>query len=134
MKIQNRYVEPIIKFIDGINLRARKSLGRTKLKEKLTNKNEALVKDQTAIIDEFDGWTDREKGQFTTTNKEMNEAINELLTQEIEITYNSPFRKDFVEALENYDEDLSGNNADMYAVLYETLVEELEGTQNKEEK
>ena len=129
MKIQNRHVEPIIKFIDGINLKGRKSLGRTKLKEKLTNKNEALVKDQTAIIDEFDGWTDREKGQFTTTNKEMNEAINELLTQEIEITYNSPFRKDFVEALENYDEDLSGNNADMYAVLYEQLVEE-----NKEEK
>ena len=129
MKIQNRHVEPIIKFIDGINLKGRKSLGRTKLKEKLTNKNEALVKDQTAIIDEFDGWTDREKGQFTTTNKEMNEAINELLTQEIEITYNSPFRKDFVEALENYDEDLSGNDADMYAVLYEQLVEE-----NKEEK
>ena len=126
MKIQNRHVEPIIKFIDGINLKGRKSLGRTKLKEKLTNKNETLVKDQTAIIDEFDGWADREKGQFTTTNKEMNEAINELLTQEIEITYNSPFRKDFVEALENYDEDLSGNDADMYAVLYEQLVEENE--------
>ena len=59
MKIQNRHVGPIIKFIDGINLKGRKSLGRTKLKEKLTNKNEALVKDQTAIIDEFDGWTDR---------------------------------------------------------------------------
>lgn len=129
MKIQNRHVEPIIKFIDGINLKGRKSLGRTKLKEKLTDKNEVLIKDQTTIIDEFDGWTDREKGQFTTTNKEMNEAINELLTQEIEITYNSPFRKDFVEALENYDEDLSGNDADMYAVLYEQLVEE-----NKEEK
>ena len=129
MKIQNRHVEPIIKFIDGINLKGRKSLGRTKLKEKLTDKNEVLIKDQTTIIDEFGGWTDREKGQFTTTNKEMNEAINELLTQEIEITYNSPFRKDFVEALENYDEDLSGNNADMYAVLYEQLVEE-----NKEEK
>ena|SRR5690625_2907675 len=129
MRIQNRHVEPIIKFIDGINLKGRKSLGRTKLKEKLTDKNEVLIKDQTAIINEFDGWTDREKGQFTTTNKEMNEAINELLTQEIEITYNSPFRKDFVEALENYDEDLSGNDADMYAVLYEQLVEE-----NKEEK
>ena len=126
MKIQNKDIQPLIKFIDGINLKGRKSLGRTKLKEKLTNKNETLVKDQTAIIDEFDGWTDREKGQFTTTNKEMNEAINELLTQEIEITYNSPFRKDFVEALENYDEDLSGNNADMYAVLYEQLVEEKE--------
>ena len=126
MKIQNRHVEPIIKFIDGINLKGRKSLGRTKLKEKLTDKNEVLIKDQTTIIDEFDGWTDREKGQFTTTNKEMNEAINELLTQEIEITYNSPFRKDFVDALENYDEDLSGNNADMYAVLYEQLVEEKE--------
>ena len=129
MRIQNRHVEPIIKFIDGINLKGRKSLGRTKLKEKLTDKNEVLIKDQTAIINEFDGWTDREKGQFTTTNKEMNEAINELLTQEIEITYNSPFRKDFVDALENYDEDLSGNDADMYAVLYEQLVEE-----NKEEK
>ena len=129
MKIQNRHVEPIIKFIDGINLKGRKSLGRTKLKEKLTDKNEVLIKDQTTIIDEFDGWTDREKGQFTTTNKEMNEAINELLTQEIEITYNSPFGKDFVDALENYDEDLSGNDADMYAVLYEQLVEE-----NKEEK
>lgn len=129
MRIQNRHVEPIIKFIDGINLKGRKSLGRTKLKEKLTDKNKVLIKDQTAIINEFDGWTDREKGQFTTTNKEMNEAINELLTQEIEITYNSPFRKDFVEALENYDEDLSGNDADMYAVLYEQLVEE-----NKEEK
>ena len=129
MKIQNRHVEPIIKFIDGISLKGRKSLGRTKLKEKLTDKNEVLIKDQTAIIDEFDGWTDKEKGQFTTANKEMNEAINELLTQEIEITYNSPFRKDFVEALKNYDEDLSGNDADMYAVLYEQLVEE-----NKEEK
>ena len=129
MKIQNRHVEPIIKFIDGINLKGRKSLGRTKLKEKLADKSEVLIKDQTAIIDEFDGWTDKEKGQFTTANKEMNEAINELLTQEIEITYNSPFRKDFVEALENYDEDLSGNDADMYAVLYEQLVEE-----NKEEK
>ena len=129
MRIQNRHVEPIIKFIDGINLKGRKSLGRTKLKEKLTDKNEVLIKDQTAIINEFDGWTDREKGQFTTTNKEMNEAINELLTQEIEITYNSPFGKDFVDALENYDEDLSGNDADMYAVLYEQLVEE-----NKEEK
>ena len=126
MRIQNRHVEPIIKFIDGINLKGRKSLGRTKLKEKLTDKNKVLIKDQTAIINEFDGWTDREKGQFTTTNKEMNEAINELLTQEIEITYNSPFRKDFVEALENYDEDLSGNDADMYAVLYEQLVEENE--------
>ena len=129
MKIQNRHVEPIIKFIDGINLKGRQSLGRTKLKEKLTDKNEVLIKDQTTIIDEFDGWTDREKGQFTTTNKEMNEAINELLTQEIEITYNSPFGKDFVDALENYDGDLSGNDADMYAVLYEQLVEE-----NKEEK
>ena len=129
MRIQNRHVEPIIKFIDGINLKGRKSLGRTKLKEKLTDKNEVLIKDQTAIINEFDGWTDREKGQFTTTNKEMNEAINELLTQEIEITYNSPFGKDFVDALENYDGDLSGNDADMYAVLYEQLVEE-----NKEEK
>ena len=126
MKIKNGQISTIINFLDGMKLKGRQSLGRTKLKEKLTKQMEVYGNDQTAVIDEFDGWVDKEKGQFTTENKELNEALSDLALEEVEITYNTPFKKDFVELLENYDEDLSGNNADMYAVLYEQLVEEKE--------
>ena len=130
MKIQNRNINPTKQFLDNLSLKGRESLGRTTLKEKLQAMNEVVTKDQMAIIDEFDGWTDKDKGQFVTSNKELNEAINELLNQEVEVTYNSPFRKDFVEALENYDEELSGADADVYALLFEQLIEE----ENEEEK
>ena len=129
MKLLNGQINSIIQFIDGLNLQGRESLGRTKLKEKLTAKNEEVTADQVEIIDEFEGWSNKEKGQFVNTNTAMNEAINALLLQESEVEYNSPFKKDFAEALENYDGDLSGTDADMYAVLYDQLVEE-----NKEEK
>ena len=124
MKIQNKDIQPLITFLDTIKVGGRKSLGRTKLKEKLTKQMEVYGNDQTAVIDEFDGWVDKEKGQFTTENKELNEALSDLALEEVEITYNSPFKKDFVELLENYEEELDGANADAYAKLYEKLVEE----------
>ena len=124
MKIQNKDIQPLITFLDTIKVGGRKSLGRTKLKEKLTKQMEVYGNDQTAVIDEFDGWVDKEKGQFTTENKELNEALSDLALEEVEITYNTPFKKDFVELLENYEEELDGANADAYAKLYEKLVEE----------
>lgn len=124
MKIQNKDIQPLITFLDTIKVGGRKSLGRTKLKEKLTKQMEIYGNDQTAVIDEFDGWVDKEKGQFTTENKELNEALSDLALEEVEITYNTPFKKDFVELLENYEEELDGTNADAYAKLYEKLVEE----------
>ena len=124
MKIKNGQISTIINFLDGMKLKGRQSLGRTKLKEKLTKQMEVYGNDQTAVIDEFDGWTDKETGHFTTENKELNKALNDLALEEIEITYNSPFKKDFVELLENYEEELDGANADAYAKLYEKLVEE----------
>ena len=124
MKIQNKDIQPLITFLDTIKVGGRKSLGRTKLKEKLTKQMEVYGNDQTAVIDEFDGWADKEKGQFTTENKELNEALSDLALEEVEITYNTPFKKDFVELLENYEEELDGANADAYAKLYEKLVEE----------
>ena len=124
MKLQNKDIQPLITFLDTIKVGGRKSLGRTKLKEKLTKQMEVYGNDQTAVIDEFDGWVDKEKGQFTTENKELNEALSDLALEEVEITYNTPFKKDFVELLENYEEELQGKNADAYAILYEKLVEE----------
>lgn len=126
MKILNGQINSIIQFLDDLNLKGRESLGRTKLKEKLTSKNEEVTADQIEIIDEFGGWSDKDKGQFINTDTEMNEAINALLLQESEVEYNSPFKKDFAKALENYDGDLSGTDADMYAVLYEQLITEKE--------
>ena len=126
MKIKNGQISTIINFLNGMKLKGRQSLGRTKLKEKLAEKNEEVTADQVEIIDEFEGWSDKEKGQFVNTNKEMNEAINTLLLQESEVEYNSPFKKDFAEVLENYDGDLSGTDADVYAVLYEQLITEKE--------
>ena len=124
MKLINKDIQLIVKFLDTIKVGGRKSLGRTKLKEKLTKQMEVYGNDQTAVIDEFDGWADKEKGQFTTENKELNEALSDLALEEVEITYNTPFKKDFVELLENYEEELDGANADAYAKLYEKLVEE----------
>ena len=124
MKLQNKDIQPLINFLNTIKVGGRKSLGRTKLKEKLTKQMEVYGNDQTAVIDEFDGWVDKEKGQFTTENKELNEALSDLALEEVEITYNTPFKKDFVELLENYEEELDGANADAYAKLYEKLVEE----------
>ena len=124
MKLQNKDIRPLINFLNTMKVGGRKSLGRTKLKEKLTKQLEVFGNDQTAVIDEFDGWTDKETGHFTTENKELNKALNDLALEEIEITYNSPFKKDFIEFLENYGEELDGANADAYAKLYEKLVEE----------
>lgn len=126
MKLQNKDIQPIITFLDTIKVGGRKSLGRTKLKEKLTEQREQYSKDQVTIIDEFDGWTNKDEGYFTKENSEMNQALNDLLIEEFELTYNSPFKKDFIELLENYEEEIDGTNADAYAKLYEKLVEENE--------
>ena len=126
MKIKNGQINTIINFLDGMKLKGRQSLGRTKLKEKLAEKNELFAKDQQAIIEEYDAWLDKEQLQYKLPNEEAKETMNDLLNQEVEITYNSPFRKDFVKALEDYEGDLEGINADAYALLYEKLIEEKE--------
>ena len=124
MKIKNGQISTIINFLDGMKLKGRQSLGRTKLKEKLTEKNELFAKDQQEIIDEYDAWMDKEKLQYKLPDEEARETMNDLLNQEVEITYNSPFHKDFIKALEDYEGDLEGINADAYALLYEKLIEE----------
>src|SRR5690625_2786513 len=126
MKIKNNQIGVIFSFLDTMSLKGRKSLGRSKLKEKLAEKNELFVKDQQAIIDEYDAWTDKENLQYKLPDEEARETMKDLLEQEVEITYNSPFRKDFVKALEDYEGGLEGINADAYALLYEKLIEEKE--------
>lgn len=126
MIIKNAQIGTIINFLDTMSLKGRQSLGRTKLKEKLSVKNELFGKDQQEIIDEYEAWIDKERLQYKLPNDEAQETMKDLLEQEVEITYNSPFRKDFVKALEEYEGDLEGHHADAYALLYEKLIEEKE--------
>ena len=126
MKIKNIYVKPVLEFLDTLNLSGLSSIGRTKLKEKLMEHNYELVKDQNTIIDEYEGWIDKEKGEFTTQNPELLSAINQLFNEEVEIAYDSPFKQDFVQALKEDKTKWSGVDADAYALLYEELIEATE--------
>ena len=126
MNIKNGQLNLIINFLDTMTLKGRQSLGRTKLKEKISKQVEVFGKDQQEIIDEYEAWTDKDKLQYKLPHDEARETMKDLLEQEVEITYNSPFHKDFVKALEDYEGDLEGINADAYALLYEKLIEEKE--------
>lgn len=121
MKLKNGELMPTIKFLDGMKLKGKSSLGRTKFKEEIGKKIDELTKDQKAIIDEFDGWTDKEKGLYTQKDAELNGTMDDLLNSEITVDFDSPFKVDFAAALESYDEELSGADAEVYAVLYKNL-------------
>lgn len=124
MQVKNSELNTYIDFLDKLKLKGKASIGRTNLIQAIAKHLETLVKNQTTIIEEFDAWIDKEEGRYHNDNSELNEAMHELLIQDIEIEFNSPFKKDLAEALENYDEELSGQDALVYANLYENLLEE----------
>src|SRR5699024_11572999 len=96
---------------------------RTKLKQAFVKKLEEFGKDQVEIIDEFDAWKDKEKGTYHNDIDKLNEAMKILLNDEVEINFDSPFKQDLIAALENYDEELSGTNAEIFGRLYLALTE-----------
>src|SRR5699024_9827338 len=124
MKVRNGELKIYMDFLDDLKLPNKASLGRTKLKQTYAEKVEELGKDQVEIIDEYDAWKDKEKGAYHNDNTELNEAMTLLLNDNVEVDFKSPFKKDLIAALENYDEELSGVNAEVYANLYENLTEE----------
>ena|SRR5699024_5003162 len=126
MKVRNGELNVYINFLNEMKLPNKASLGRTKLKQAFAEKVEEFGKDQVEIIDEFDAWKDKERGTYHSDIDSLNEAMTLLLNDNVEIEFKSPFKKDLTEALENYDGELSGANAEVYAKLYENLVEENE--------
>lgn len=126
MQVKNGEILVYVNFLNEMKLKGKASIGRTNLIQALSEKSEELVKNQTVIIDEFDGWTDKDKGTFKQDNEELNSAMNDLLVQEVKVDFESPFKANLLESLEDYDEELSGANAEVYANLYENLVEENE--------
>ena len=124
MQIKNGEILVYLNFLNEMKLKGKASIGRTNLIQVLSEKSEELAKNQIVIIDEFDGWKDKDKGTFKQDNEELNSAMNDLLTQEVKIDFESPFKSNLLESLEGYDEELSGQSAVIYARLYEFLIKE----------
>lgn len=122
MQIKSGEILVYLNFLNEMKLKGKASIGRTNLIQVLSEKSEELAKNQTVIIDEFDGWKDKDKGTFKQDNEELNSAMNDLLAQEVKIDFESPFKSNLLESLEGYDEELSGQSAVIYARLYEFLI------------
>ena len=126
MQVRNGELNVYVNFLNEMKLPNKASLGRTKLKQVFVKKLEEFGKDQVDIVDEFDAWKDKEKGIYHNDIDKLNEAMETLLNDEVEVDFKSPFKQDLITALEDYDEELSGTNAEVYANLYENLTKENE--------
>jgi len=126
MQVKNGELNVYVNFLNEMKLPNKASLGRTKLKQAFVKKLEEFGKDQVEIINEFDAWKDKEEGTYKNDIPELNSAMATLQNDDVEIEFKSPFKKDLIIALENYNEELSGVNAEVYANLYENLTKENE--------
>lgn len=124
MQVKNIELSVYIDFLSDMKLKGKSSLGRTKLIEAFRTHLKEFGEDQISIIDEFDAWKNKDEGTYKNDIPELNEAMATLQNDDVEIKFKSPFKKDFTKALEDYDGELSGANAEVYAKLYENLVEE----------
>jgi hypothetical protein len=124
MQVKKGELNFYVEFLSEMKLPNKASLGRTKLKQGFTEKLTEFGKDQIEIIDEYDAWKDKEKGIYDNTNIELTKSMNVLALDDVQIDFKSPFKKNLVEALENYDVELSGQNAEIYAKLYKNLIKE----------
>lgn len=137
MEIKNNDLQMLAEFLDKMDLsdNPKASLGRTKFKEVVQSAVKEMSTDQINLLDEYDAWSDKEKGTFNLTSgsDEFKEAYVKFSEAKRTIEFESPFKDDFIEALQpdNYKGDLSGTNADVYAILYTELVE---GEDNNEQK
>ena len=126
MQVKNGELNVYIEFLDEMKLKGKSSLGRTKLIEAFRTHLKEFGEDQINIIDEFDAWKNKEEGTYHNDVPNLNDAMATLQNDDVEIEFKSPFKKDFIKALENYNEELSGVNAEVYANLYENLIKENE--------
>lgn len=122
MQYKNFELHIIIDFLSGMTLSGRASLGRSAFKKTLVDKQNEYSEEQIEVVDEFEAWINRDKGQFDDSDPELKQSNLDLGNKDIDVTVDSPFLDDFITALENYDESLTGSDADVYAKLYEDLV------------
>lgn len=135
IKVQNKQLDGMILFLTDLHVKGKASLGRTKLKKKLQNKQELYGEDQVDIIDIYATWTDKDSGQFQWKPEKVEEGkevLKELKEREVEINLfdHAAYVSELREVILEFDEELSGQKADAWEELLEAF-ESIED--NKEE-
>lgn len=122
MEIKNEDLPKLIDFLNIMQLKGKASLGRTKLKEVLVEKHALFSEDQMMIIDEYDGWKNKDEGTYDMDNLEMIDTMIELGKSKISFSYETPFSEDFIKEINDYNVEMTGVDADAYSILYSMLV------------
>lgn len=135
MKFKNAELIPTINFLQKIELKAKDSRARSKVIILLSKKLEELQNDERSLLEHYSEKDDSghpimiDSNTFSLSEensievaKERAELLNE--TAVIVTTEYKEYLKRLQEALENYDSELSGSDAEMYDRLLDELERE----------
>lgn len=137
LKIKNRYIIAVSNLLNEIKLKNQASRGRNKVIDRLVEKNQDFQKDLTEIRKDYfqvgeDGNLKVKDGQFlfkedvTEEDKEvLNKRVDELQDEFFEIAFVEHSKKyeALFDALNQLDDDLSGEKAIAYDVLLDAYEE-----------
>ena len=126
MEIKNGYLIKIGNFLDGLKLPAQVSRARTKLVNELQKDIYELSEDEKEIVRNHNGVISESDGVITWQND--NDKIlyikekNEMMEESVDVTIdNITLFEKFKEYMENWNEEVSGEEAAAYDILCEAL-------------
>lgn len=131
-KLKNIYLYPALIFLQGIKLKGRNSRARTKLVRLISPTLAEVQESEKALIKEFavldddgnpvlkkDGQPELRPGTVLEFNQEHYKLFSEISI--IEGGTYEGHREQCIEILDNYDGELSGNDAEAYDELFDAL-------------
>ena len=136
MEIKNGEITAYVEFLQNLNLKSRASRGRTKLIKLLEKKIDEFNMDLNSLRDEY--FQKDDQGQFIQENGKLvvkdgvsvgeAQAEADKLTNENAVILLDEYEqqiKAMYQALDEYDDELSGTDA----TIYDDLMEKLEQSQ-----
>lgn len=125
MQVKKGELQVYIQYLEELKIedKPKASVGRTALKDKFVEQLQTYGETQVTLIDEFEGWENKKEGKYDAENKELTSALDELANEETTVDVQVALKKDVIEWFENYEGELSGQNAEMFGRLYLALTE-----------
>lgn len=129
IQIKQKNINSIIRFLDQLVVKGQASLGRSKLKEKLSTALDIYARDEALIVEEYAEYTDSNHTRFDWKDGCAGfgqEQLKELGNNEVEVSL-ADYSKWFAalkQKVLNYDEEISGVEADGWAILVEQFDDE----------
>lgn len=135
VEVKNESIVRIVTFLDDLKLTPKASRVRTKLNKLFGIKVEELYKDELELLDRFgkkdeEGKLIQQDGSYSLieeTAVQYHKEKQELLREEVYIEVNELYEKlpILIEELENSNEKLSGEQAEVFDELMDLLEKEL---------